>query len=187
MQTHSPKRWNWRRRADISRISSRPALYSWCPPVSRYPRSEKRFKYRPPYCYYCIIIVSIILLILPAVGRAPCIVLPRYIQTCAQSRCTPPAFAPPLSCRVHVAPRYQSSCVLAGWWGSLTGWEEDSRPSTVRNVFGCIHLTYTWVKQTTNSRWFGEEKGAADLTSQRGWLVHRAAICLQFSATAARF
>lgn len=46
MQTVSkadlPKRWSWKRKADISRISSRPALCSWCHLICRRLRSEAR-------------------------------------------------------------------------------------------------------------------------------------------------
>lgn len=75
-----------------------------------------RFEYLPPRCYHCIVIVIIILSVLAAGGRAPCIVhvlcCPATSKHAHKAAARRPLFAPPLSCRVHVAPRYPSSCVL---------------------------------------------------------------------------
>lgn len=51
--TDLPKRWNWTRKADISRISSRPALCSWCHLICRYLRSKRCY-----YYYYYLFITG---------------------------------------------------------------------------------------------------------------------------------
>lgn len=51
--TDLPKRWNWTRKADISRISSRPALCSWCHLICRYLRSKRCY-----YYYYYLFIIG---------------------------------------------------------------------------------------------------------------------------------
>lgn len=103
-----------------------------------------RFEYLPPRCYHCIVIVIIILSILAAGGRAPCIV---HVLCCpATSKHAHKAAARrPLFCTAPVMSRARRAEVpvllcIGGGGGVSQGGGEDSTPSsTVRNGLGCIH------------------------------------------------
>lgn len=86
-----------------------------------------RFEYLPPRCYHCIVIVIIILSILAAGGRAPCIV---HVLCCpATSKHAHKAAArrPLLHRPCHVACTSRRGTRPPvywwwRWWGCLTGW-----------------------------------------------------------------
>lgn len=188
MQTHSPKRWNWRRRADISRISSRLALYSWCPLVSHYPRSEPLGISAAAllslycYCYYNALNPS---RCWTRTMYCACIVLARSIQTCAQSRCTPPRFCTaPVMSRARRAEVPVLLCIGGVWVGVSHG----VRERTLHPAALLVMDTVTWDSYMSKQR----QAPIAPVRERRScrpdesaWVVQRVAICLQCSAAAA--
>lgn len=147
--TDLPKRWNWTRKADISRISSRPALCSWCHLICRYLRSK-----RYCYCYLFVFGKSFPQLDMNHVMMMPsCTATSKHAHKAAQ--------AWPL---LHAALHRPSIRVCASCWCTQPG--HQGRPGP--------HEGHSRLVQRVISPfggWNGDNKGTGMLESQPNYVT----------------